>query len=55
MPDKKPHPAHQQQAVEKRRAWQPGDPCGACGSTDTYGYDGNAGCRGCGAHDQDGG
>lgn len=39
----------------KRREWQPGDPCGACGSTDTHGYAGNASCRTCHAHDQDGG
>lgn len=35
--------------------WEAGDPCSVCGSTDTYGYAGNAGCRSCHAHDQDGG
>lgn len=36
-----------------RECWEPGDPCGVCGSTDTYGYAGNAGCRTCYAHDAD--
>jgi hypothetical protein len=41
--------------VNGRRGWMAGDPCGACGSTDTYGYAGNGGCNSCHAHDQDGG
>lgn len=34
--------------------WKPGDPCNACGSTDTgISGDGGAFCRGCGAEDSD--
>lgn len=37
--------------------WQPGDPCGSCGSTDTiFRYDGvleYGHCFGCGADDED--
>lgn len=39
---------------EKRSDWKPGDPCGACGSTNT-GENGIEGgfCRDCGACDSD--
>ncbi len=40
--------------VAPRSGWQAGDPCGACGSPNTHGYAGNAGCRSCHAHDMDG-
>jgi hypothetical protein len=38
---------------QEETGWHPGDPCAACGSTDTYGYAGCAGCRSCNAHDAD--
>jgi hypothetical protein len=45
----------EQEIKHANEAWKAGDPCGVCGSRDTYGYAGNAGCNTCHAHDQDGG
>lgn len=45
--------SHWQYTVWPSPGWEPGDTCGVCKSTNTYGGAGYAGCYNCGASDAD--